>query len=286
MGRLIFSGHETFTCKQFWLKKGFDYLKEQKKFTDKTSVSDLGVGKNMVGSIRFWLHAFGVSVNKEKPSKLGEFLFGEAGKDLFLEDIGSVWLLHYFLVKRAKASTYHFVFNEFRKTRNEFTKEQLHTFLKQKCEANSSTPYNENTINKDINVFIRNYIKPSSKKAEIEDAYSGLLHELNLIIHTRKNSVDWYYFESDLKESLPYQVVLFSILDNPLFENSISFKELLVTENSPARVFAINAEGLYLKIQEMTEKHEGITYSETAGNRVLQIDSTLNKWNILNEYYQ
>jgi len=298
MGRLVFSGHETFTCKQFWLKKGFDFLDNGKKFSDNTSVVDLGVGKNMVQSIRFWMHAFGVSKDKEFTSTLGNFLFGVEGKDLFLEDVGSIWLLHYFLVKRNKASIYYFLFNEFRATKNQFTKNQLHVFLKQQCELNKSTTYNENTINRDINVLIKNYLKPARKTLEIESAYSGLLHELNLLAHTTKEKItiredskkkkeleDWYFFTTDLKEALPYQVVLFSILDNPNFGTSITFKDLLITENSPGRIFAINADGIYAKIQQMVENYKEITYSETAGNRVLQIDSSIDKWDILNDYY-
>lgn len=291
MTRLVFSGHDSFSCKQFWLKKGFDFVKEGKIFSDNTSVIDLGVGKNMVTSIRFWLKAFAIIEDKENVSELGEFLFGASGKDLFLEDIGSVWLLHYYLVKEAKASIYNLVFNEFRKTRTEFTQDQLHNFLKLKCSENSSTSYNTNTIEKDIKVFIKNYIQSTRKQSEIEDAYSGLLHELNLINHTRKLNIsteqkeDWYFFQTDLKETLPYQIILFSIMDNPLFGGTISFKDLQVSENSPSRIFSINPKGLFSKIQEMQEKYKNITYTETAGNRVLQIDSKLNKWDILNDYY-
>ncbi len=150
MARLIFSGHESFFCKQFWLKKGFDFVKQGKKFSEKTSVIDLGVGKNMVNSIKFWVNAFGVVENKAGTTYLGEYLFGENGKDLYLEDIASVWLLHYFLVKNGKASIYHIVFNELQAHREDFTKDQLHTFLKRKCEDNKSTTYNPNTINRDI----------------------------------------------------------------------------------------------------------------------------------------
>jgi len=49
--RYSFAGHETFTCKNYWLKKGYDHSREGKKFND-NAVIDLGVGKNMVNSIR------------------------------------------------------------------------------------------------------------------------------------------------------------------------------------------------------------------------------------------
>jgi len=46
--RFSFSGHESFQCRQLWLKKGFDYIKAGKSFNSGDAVVDLGVGKNMV----------------------------------------------------------------------------------------------------------------------------------------------------------------------------------------------------------------------------------------------
>ena len=57
--RYSFAGHETFTCKHYWLKKGYDHSVADKKFNDE-AVIDLGVGKNMVNSISFWMKAFGL----------------------------------------------------------------------------------------------------------------------------------------------------------------------------------------------------------------------------------
>ena len=58
--KYTFSGHETFQCKNMWLKKGYDFVKAGKSFNDDTAVVDLGVGKNMVASIKFWLKSFGI----------------------------------------------------------------------------------------------------------------------------------------------------------------------------------------------------------------------------------
>ncbi len=48
MNKLSFSGHESFHCRQFWLKKGYDFVQRRGKFSDKNAVVELGVGKNMV----------------------------------------------------------------------------------------------------------------------------------------------------------------------------------------------------------------------------------------------
>jgi hypothetical protein len=46
--KLTFSGHDTFHCRQLWLKKGYDFVKNGNKFMDIEAVVLLGVGKNMV----------------------------------------------------------------------------------------------------------------------------------------------------------------------------------------------------------------------------------------------
>ncbi len=53
-----FSGYESFPCKSLWLKKGYDFVIGGNDFNSSYAVITLGVGKNMVASIRFWLRAF------------------------------------------------------------------------------------------------------------------------------------------------------------------------------------------------------------------------------------
>jgi len=71
MSKLRFSGHESFICKQFWLKKGYDFLNQNFSFNDDSAVVKLGVGKNMVASIRYWMKTFElteIKVNRDEDS--------------------------------------------------------------------------------------------------------------------------------------------------------------------------------------------------------------------------
>lgn len=290
--KLVFSGHETFSCKQFWLKKGYDFVINNKTFNSDDAVVDLGVGKNMVSSIRFWCRAFGVIDEKDDaPTRLGNYIFSDDGYDPYLEDSGTLWLLHYHLIKKNKASLYTLLFNEFRKERIDFTKEHLHSFLKRKCNEDKSVNYNEKTITTDINVFFRNYASPERKaKIDIEDVFSNIFLDLELIHQYTKVGIDgkmedWYRLGSEKNDNLPSEIVLYSIIDN--FEDkTISFRQLLTGRNSPGNVFTLNAEELYKHIVNITNKYAGVVYSETAGNRTLQFKEQINKWEILNEYYR
>lgn len=292
--KLQFSGHDSFICKHFWLKKGYDFIQEgTKSFNEERAVVDLGVGKNMVTAISYWLKAYGITDSSNHITELGHYLFNEKnGRDPFLEDLGSIWLLHYSLIKANKASIYNLFFNEFRKGKFSFTREQLANFLSKKLENNSQNNVNKNTLMKDINVFIRNYLKYGfrNKKAEIEDEFSNLFVDLQFMeTYQSENAegkmVEWYKVENELRIDLPAEIVLFSILDNESYGNSISFKELQSGYNSPGNLFALNEEGLYKKIEDIVELIPDATYTESAGVRELQFKSKPDKWKILNEYY-
>jgi hypothetical protein len=293
--KLQFSGHDSFICKHFWLKKGYDFIQDgDKTFNDELAVVELGVGKNMVNSINYWLKCFGIVETSNELTELGNFLFDDNdGVDPYLENLGSIWLLHYSLIKTNKSSIYNLFFNEFRKSKFEFTKEQLFNFIKRKLESQGQNNFTPNTINSDISVFIRNYLKPNYKgsKIDIEDDFSNLMIDLDLLeTYQSENvtgkSVEWYKVENKQHIDLPYQVILFSMLDNNNYGNSISFKELLNGFNSPGNIFAITDEGLYQKIEQITEKYKNILYTESAGVREIQFKKKPNKWEVLNEYYQ
>ena len=291
--KLQFSGHDSFVCKHLWLKKGYDYLSANKSFNSESAVVDLGVGKNMVNSISFWLKAFGLIDEKGKPNELAQYLFSNRmGVDPYIENLGTIWLLQYKLVETNKASIYNLVFNQFRKGKSEFSKEQLLSFVKRLLDAERLKGFNANTVNTDLGVFFRSYLKPYYKesKIDIEEDFSSLLIDLDLIsVYKAENSegkqVDWYRIDNRPQIDLPPEIVLFSILNNPLYGRSISFKDLQTGFNSPGMVFAINEEGLLSKIEAITNRYKSITFTDSAGVRELQFRRSVDKYEVLNGYY-
>lgn len=303
MSRLIFQGHNTFICRNNWLKKGYDFLQnDHNRFTDDNAVVKLGVGKNMVDSIRYWLRSFGLTNELDAIQAEAEFLLAPEGYDPYLEDTASLWLLHYLLVKTGRASIYGLVFNELRKERFEFSKNHLHQFLKRKCEELKGS-YNERTIDSDIAVFLRSYLSSSRDKSDIEEESSGLLQDLSLltsertveIVDEKSSSIDWYKIDSQDRNDLPWQVVLYCILTtfsepDEIKEpgtSVISFRDLETAPNSPGLVFALNEKGLFHKLEEMTEQYPtALIYSTTAGNRTLTVKrDLLDIREILQDYY-
>ena len=293
--KYLFSGHESFICKHFWLKKGYDFIVANGDFKYETAVMDLGVGKNMVNSIDHWMKSYGLLDKSNNITDLAKKIFNSrGGYDSYVESLATVWILHYSLIKTNRSSVYNIFFNDFRKGRTDFTKEQFLSFLKRQIEDESKSA-NDNTINNDISVFIRSYLKPSYKdtKIEIEEDFLSLMIDLDLMRSYKSENaegkiVEWYQVENKLQIDLPPEIVFFSILDNEKYGKSISFQELLNGYNSPGVIFALNEEGLYNKLEYIVTKYrgQGIILSETAGVRELQIKSTFKKWDILHEYYK
>lgn len=283
--KFTFSGHDSFQCRQLWLKKGYDFVKEGRSFNSEDAVVKLGVGKNMVSAIRFWLKAFNIIDNKDKPTEFGTKLFDEDnGYDPYLENEASLWLLHYQLVKTGLASIYSIIFNEFRKEKMFFDKDSFLKYIKIIEESNSNLSFNENTLGKDFTVFINQY-KSDSESKSIEDSFSGVLSELELLSSKGKGKEELFFVENTERDSLPDAVVLFTILDNPNYGNSISLNALEFDINSPGSVFALNRSGLFAKISNIAQEYKDITFTDQAGIKELQFKNKVDAFSILDKYY-
>jgi hypothetical protein len=283
--KYTFSGHDSFQCRQLWLKKGYDYVQEGKSFNDEDAVVQLGVGKNMVSSIRFWLKAFNIIDNKDIPTEFGKRLFdNENGYDPFLEDEASLWLLHYQLVKNSLASIYSIIFNEFRKEKLFFNKETFVNYVKRIGENNPDLNFNENTVAKDFIVFANLY-KNDPESKDVEDSFSGILSEIELLKTTGKGKDEQYFIENAERDNLPEAVVLFTILDNSIYGNSISLNSLEFDLNSPGSVFALNRAGLINQISEIVSEFKDITFTDQAGIKELQFKNKVDAYTILDKYY-
>lgn len=283
--KFVFSGHDTFQCRLLWLKKGYDFVKGKFSFNDEDAVIRLGVGKNMVSSIRFWMKAFNVIDNKDKPTEFGiKLLDNEVGYDPFLEDDASLWLLHYQLVKTGLAATYSIIFNEFRKEKLFFNKDTYVNYLKRRKETEPSLVFNDNTVSDDFVVFVKMYQGSESSK-DFEDSFSGILSEIELLKIIGKGKEEKYQIENSERDKLPGAVLLYSIVENPNYGNSISLNSLEYENNSPGSIFALNRSGLTNKISDIISDFKGITFTDHAGIKELQFKNKPNAYSILDTYY-
>lgn len=292
--KFTFSGHDSFQCRLLWLKKGFDFLQKGHSFNDADAPVLLGVGNNMVRSIRYWLRAFGLlEEDLETPTSLAESIFSDDnGFDPFLEDQATLWLLHYKLIKTHYASTYWLIFNELRKRKIEFMKEDFvnYVILKSQQEKFSANP---GTVGDDFVVFIKMYLQAGKQLKDKDDSVAGILNELNLIrtmerlTDDEKKTVPIHTIPLSEREDLPAVLLLLCLLETPGVGLSVSLETLENDPDMPCSIFAMNRTGLLRKIEELTIRFPTmITYSDQAGVRELQFkEKPIHPLQLLKEIY-
>ena len=166
-----FSGHETFPFRYPWLKKGFDAVREDANvFSRDDAITTLGVGKNMVRSIRHWCLAAGVL--EDSPA---------AGSTLQLSELGICSWPTTALIRTSKtlprcgcctgrsprivrATTWFWTFSYFNEP--EFTREVLASALLKWTQTLSGKQVAESSVRRDVEVFIRTYV-PSRQPRRI-----------------------------------------------------------------------------------------------------------------------
>lgn len=277
--KYTFSGHESFTCKTLWLKKGFDFVVNDNNFNSPDSVISLGVGKNMVSSIRYWMKAFGMTQNDELTDIAKYLLDTQSGKDPFIEDLGTLWLLHFMIASKCEATLYNLFFTRFQRERKQFDRQQLCNFVKRvMTEDDKLNLYNENTVKKDIGVLLQSYVLPQKSKAL--DDYNALLIDLDLIRMDADGK--GYIFNIEGKRQIPWQMFLYAIIAMKGKDNTVSYDLL----QEVGLMFCMNDMEV-IEMCKIIEAHHinEVRYSDTAGIRQLQFINEISSEEALDEYY-
>ncbi len=277
--KYCFSGHESFACKSLWLKKGYDFIQNGNSFNAPDAVVRLGVGKNMVSSIRYWMRSFGLAVN-DRPQWIADYLFDTGkGKDPYMESLGTLWLLHFLLVSSSEATLYNLLFILFQRERKSFERHHVLNFVKrvmaEDCKQNL---FNENTVKKDIGTLLQTYVLPQKPKAL--DDYNTLLIDLDII--RAETDGKSYIFNIEGKRQLPWQIFLYAVLELKGKDNTVDYDLL----QEIGLIFCMNDMEV-IEMCKIVEAHhlDDIRYSDTAGIRQLQFINELSSEEVLSEYY-
>ena len=206
--RQAFARHETFHPRFGWLKKGFDQAAQDPTiFLRDDATVRLGVGKNMVRSIRYWCTAFKL-LEEDRPTAFGKQLLGSSGWDPYLEDPASLWLLHWKLLEDpCSVTTWAFVFNQFRSV--EFTIDEL---FNQLCDYRDreAARVADSSLRKDMNCLLRMYGSQPFKASASEESLDCPFADLGLI--RSAGNARSYTFRIGSKPTLTAEMVVYACL--------------------------------------------------------------------------
>lgn len=268
-------------------------------------MQSMGMGKNMVLSVRYWIRALNLVTCIDNNEQLFELtplakkLFtgcnGNTAYDEYLDRIGTVWLLHWQLQSMpsngGELNAFRFFFNYFNGVK--VKKETLTTEIIDAL-ANHDKGLTEATLSKDIDCFLQMYAHKSLQSSKInEDSFASPFTELGLL---KQEDSKNYLAELSRRPSLPVEVFAFALISfikekhKDSNTNTLSFDSLLNDVGSPGRVFRLSAAGLSDKLDEVELLTEGkIAWTDTQGLRQVQhsfVDiSNMNPEQYLKHYY-
>ena len=294
-----FAGHETFTLRYGWLKKAVDATGERPDiFQQDDALVTLGVGKNMVRSIRHWGLVTGILEESKdvpnnrgrsiRPSALGELLFGPRGLDPYLEEAGTLWLIHWQLAGIPDGpTTWFWVFNHL--PESEFTKQKLLADLVELADQAGWNRVADSSLRRDIDCFLRTYVSSRTiRTVVLEETLDCPLAELGLIQELETNHV--YGFARGEHASLPLPVFAYALLTywerTAAERNALTFDEVAYRPGSPGRVFKLSEDALSEYLDCMETCTEGaISYGVTAGLRQLYRHKDCDVLDVLRTHY-
>jgi hypothetical protein len=290
--RIGFSGHETFPFRTAWLKKAVDAVTvDPRVFTRDDAFVVLGVGKNMVRSIRHWALVTGVVAEDpaaadrgrtlrvsdlghalfaddgwdpylEDPaaadrgrtlrvSDLGRALFADDGWDPYLEDPASIWLIHAQLAHPASGATTWYY--AFNEYVGlEFTRERLRDGIIRRFQPEAGRIHPP-TVERDIDVFVRCYVPRRLDKVPVEDSFDCPLTELGLVRMLDDGRT--FQFSVGPKPTLPVEVIGYALVRlmqrRAGRQGAIALDECLYEPLSPGQIFKLDENSLMMAIEAL-----------------------------------
>lgn len=285
-----FRAHDTFFIRKGWLNKGLRNVNADAGVfmgTKGNPMDVLGIGANMVKALRYWLQA--VKLTSEPASGKKEQSFTEFGQvvfenDPYIEEMGTLWLLHYRLASnKVDATAWYYFFNEFKAT--EFTKEdfvkQLSNYIRMNGEEVS-----ERSLEDDYTCIINTYVsrmKSNPEKVQPESNIDCPFGELGLIdIANKKDKL--YRKATPKKDMIHPLVVLAVIVDQANGKDEIKISAIQNDPCNAGKVFnldIITLTALLYKIELMGY----IKVIRTAGLDVIRITKDLSFIECVKLYY-
>ena len=276
-------GHEKFPLREGWLNKGLEALKNDKYvFSNGEATDVLGIGSNMVKSLRFWMKAFKLIDDRNskegiKLSELGKTIYKN---DKYLEKDFTLWLLQSQIVKNPDIATSWFLYFNRCDSVN-LTKEQIFSILKRELtEYTNGEKFSDKSLQNDIDVIVNMYSKDSKVEDPEEKNVSPFVH-LGLV---KKTDDGFEKTHPDIRKLSEWNV-LYELSELMRERDQISIDEAFNTDNGIIKIYQITAvqANEYL---DMLESMGYIRVNRTAGlDMIYKINDEIKPENIIRDYY-
>jgi hypothetical protein len=301
--KIRLKGHESFSLREGWLRKGLTAIEEYNLrnlddedikdiFNREDSVDILGVGSNMVKSIKYWLQVCGLleEVRSKKARRISKIStpFGSIINeyDKYFEEIFTLWLLHYkIVINKENATAWYIFFNDLRI--QEFKKKELIDGLSLSLsKLDPKMGFSERSLQDDANCIIKTYYTANEDNTSPEENLSSPLAELGLIgCKSTPNDKELFYKKRPQKDLLHPLVILYVMLDRLEDERSTTIDKLLNDECNCGKVFNLDRIMINYYLDNL-ESLGHIVVNRTAGLDTVYLKSNIKCEQVMQNYYE
>lgn len=235
----------------------------------------LGIGANMVKSLRYWLQAVGLT-KEPKTGKKNQSLtdFGKLvhENDPYTEELGTLYLLHYKLVTDEEmAPSWYYFFNRF--VMKEFNKDDFVAQIQNELKMDGTTVAIR-SLTDDFACIVNTYVpryKSDPNKVSPENNINCPFGELGLIDILSKERGNYTYKKSiPMARSFNPWVIMAVIAEQSNGREEIALNELLSAEKNIGKVFNLDSICM-LSLLHKVEKLGEIKIIRTAGLDVVRV---------------
>ncbi|MED0756864.1 DUF4007 family protein [Aneurinibacillus thermoaerophilus] len=179
--------HQSFYLRPHWIAKAVRMLEQDERFFyDPFGFEKIGLGKNMIKSLRFWTVAMNI-VHEERSAdtkqtihRLTPFSKLLYEYDRFIRYPETAAILHYYLVSSpSQATTWYWFFNLLGE--KAMTVQELHESLVSWVNQNENRTVSNNSLKRDIDCLIKLYTAGKDEGDDPEEVIQSPLHILGLV---------------------------------------------------------------------------------------------------------
>lgn len=276
-----FSGHESFPCRYGWLPKAVFAIQRNPQifFNEREAIAELGVGKNMVRAIRFWILVMGVAEIVDHQfivTRFGEMLLGPDGLDRFLEDRRTLWLLHWMVLSRVDDPLFawDYLFNRW--GHPDMTRTEVLRIFQQEAKRIERS-LSRITLEQHFDVFLHTYVVSNGRKAQVqEDNLDCPFVDLELIERVGERRVGKsgrtepvYAFSREPKPDITPELFMFCLFDywckRRAAEATLTFRDVSANLGSIGQVFKLGEPEIRERLEHLEHDSNGLfVYQESA----------------------
>ena len=297
---MAFGEHQTFHIREGWLFKGMAAIIDAEArqqlptiFLDDDAPERMGIGRNMIRSLRFWMQATGLTIETKEQNRSVQHLtpFGEIvwKKDRYLENEATLWLIHFKLAcSQDKATTWYWFFNHFSPAIFDeylFIEELSRWVIALEPDKKVA----QSSIRKDVNCLLKTYLSDNELHTP-ENLIESPLAQLNILSQIENGPLKRYRLERLDPIRLDPLILLYVIIDRQLQARpgiyQVRLSQVLREPMNAGRVFNMTTTVLSDLLSELNKQYPelNVQFIRTAGLDQLTLPQ-IEPLEILNRFY-